>query len=80
MITEYINQAMAQATYELLDDGTFYGEIPVCQGVWSQADSLDACRANLQNALEGWLILGIRLGHQLPIIEGVELNLIPEAV
>ncbi|MGA1621955.1 MAG: type II toxin-antitoxin system HicB family antitoxin [Synechocystis sp.] len=64
MITEYINKAMAQATYELLDDGTFYGEIPVCQGVWSQANSLDACRANLQNALEGWLILGIRLGHQ----------------
>jgi hypothetical protein len=27
MITEYIAKAMQKATYELLEDGTFYGEI-----------------------------------------------------
>jgi len=32
MLTEYINAAMKQATYEILSDGTFYGEIPNFQG------------------------------------------------
>lgn len=29
MLTRYIQAAMRQATYELLKDGTFYGEIPL---------------------------------------------------
>jgi predicted RNase H-like HicB family nuclease len=52
MITEYIAGAMQKATYELLEDGTFYGEIPDCEGVWSQANTLESCRENLQDALE----------------------------
>lgn len=49
MLTEYIATAMRQATYEILpDDGTFYGEIPLCQGVWANAATLEACRDELQ--------------------------------
>jgi hypothetical protein len=33
MLTKYIEVAMHRATYELLEDGTFYGKIPDCQGV-----------------------------------------------
>ncbi|MBW4615742.1 MAG: type II toxin-antitoxin system HicB family antitoxin [Desmonostoc vinosum HA7617-LM4] len=68
MLTNYINIAMHKATYELLEDGTFYGEIPDCQGVWANAATLEACRENLQDALEGWIILGLRLGHTLPTL------------
>lgn len=39
---------MHKATYELLDDGTFYGEIPECQGMWANAATLKACREDLQ--------------------------------
>nr|WP_290224273.1 type II toxin-antitoxin system HicB family antitoxin [Trichocoleus desertorum] len=74
MLTNYIQAAMHQATYELLEDSTFYGEIPSCQGVWGNAETLEACRDNLQDALEGWLILGLRLGHTLPVIDGIDLN------
>ena len=35
MITRYIQTAMHQATYELLEDGTFYGEITACKGVYA---------------------------------------------
>ena len=28
MLTKYIGAAMRRATYEILPDGTFYGEIP----------------------------------------------------
>ncbi len=74
MLTQYIQTAMQQATYELLEDGTFYGEVPTCPGVWSSAATLEQCRDQLQDALEGWIILGLRLGHSLPVLEGVDLN------
>jgi predicted RNase H-like HicB family nuclease len=78
MITQYIAKAMQQATYELLEDGAVYGEIPICPGVWSQGQTLETCRENLQDALEGWIILGLRLGHEFPMIDGLELNRVEE--
>ena len=78
MLTRYIQIAMHQAIYELLDDGTFYGEIPTCPGVLSNATTLEACREDLQSVLEDWLILGLRLGHTLPILNDIDLN--PTAV
>ncbi|MBE9103342.1 type II toxin-antitoxin system HicB family antitoxin [Vacuolonema iberomarrocanum] len=74
MLTQYIQVAMHQASYELLEDGTFYGEISNCPGVWSNAETLEHCREQLQDALEGWIVLGLRLGHVLPILDGVDLN------
>ncbi|WP_392532665.1 type II toxin-antitoxin system HicB family antitoxin [Nostoc sp. C117] len=78
MLINYIRTAMHKATYELLEEGTFYGEIPECQGVWANAATLEACREELQDALEGWIILGLRLGHTLPILDGVDLNFTKE--
>lgn len=66
MLTEYISQAMRQARYEILDDESFYGEIPGFQGVYANSDGLEACRTELQEVLEGWTVLGLRLGHPLP--------------
>lgn len=74
MLTKYIQEAMHQATYELLDDETFYGEIPEFQGVYANAPTLEACREQLQEILEGWIILGLRLQHQLPIVDGIDLT------
>jgi len=80
MLTEYIRAAMRQAKYEILpDDGTFYGEIPGFQGVYANADSLEACREQLQEVLEGWIVLGLRLGHTLPVVDGFELIVAQEA-
>lgn len=70
---EYLHATMHQATYEILPDGTFYGEIPSFQGVYSNSESLEDCRQQLQEVLEGWLILGLQLGHQLPVVEGIDL-------
>jgi predicted RNase H-like HicB family nuclease len=64
---------MRLATYEILPDGTFYSEIPGFQGVYSNSESLEACREQLQEVLEGWLILGFQLGHELPVVEGIDL-------
>lgn len=73
MLTSYIQAAMRRATYEMLPDGTFYGEIPGFQGVWANAPTLEACREELWETLEGWILLGLQLGHPLPIVDGIEL-------
>jgi predicted RNase H-like HicB family nuclease len=57
MLTDYINEAMSRATYKSLEDGTYFGEVPGLQGVWANATALEACRRELQDVLEGWLIL-----------------------
>jgi predicted RNase H-like HicB family nuclease len=67
MLTQYIQAAMRRAVYEILSDGTFYGEIPGFQGVYANAGTLEICREQLQEVLEGWIVLGLRLGHTLPI-------------
>jgi predicted RNase H-like HicB family nuclease len=77
MLSNYIQAAMRQAEYEILtDDSSLYGQIPEFQGVWANAPTLEACREELQEVLEGWIILGLRNGHTLPVIDGM--NLTPE--
>lgn len=73
MLTSYIQNAMRLAKYEILEDGQYYGEIPGIQGVWAQAENLEDCREELQNVLEDWLILGLRLGHKIPVVAGIRL-------
>jgi predicted RNase H-like HicB family nuclease len=81
MLTEYIRAAMRLAKYEILsDDGTFYGEIPGFQGVYANAATLEDCREQLQEVLEGWIVLGLRLGHTLPVVDDIELTIEQETV
>jgi hypothetical protein len=74
MLTEYIKASMATAEYEILEDGTHYAHIPSCKGAFSNADTDEECKKLLQEVLEEWIILGFRLGHVTPVIEGIDLN------
>jgi predicted RNase H-like HicB family nuclease len=74
MLTQYIPAAMRKANYEILDDRSFYGEIPGFGGVYAHASTLEECREQLQEVLEGWIVLGLRMGHRLPEIQGVSLD------
>ena len=76
MIRDYIEAAMRQAHCELIDqaDQPYYGEIPGLQGVLACGASLEECRANLEDALDAWIALGLQLGHPIPEIEGASLS------
>ncbi len=54
MLSCYTRAAMSRASYEILPDGSYYAEIPGCQGVWANSATLDECRAELQEVLEDW--------------------------
>jgi predicted RNase H-like HicB family nuclease len=74
VLTDYVNQAMAQAVYDKLEDTTFAGRIPGCKGVIAFAATLRGCEDELRSMLEDWIWLGLRLGHALPVISGIDLN------
>ncbi len=73
MLTKYIQAAMRHATYEILPDGTFYGEIPGFQGVWANADTLEAYRDELQEVLEDWILFRASRNLSLPVVDGIGL-------
>jgi len=71
MITEYIQAAMKNAHYELIEDEEpFYGEISELKGVWASGKTLEECRDNLKENLEGWLLIRNSQGLDIPEISG----------
>ena len=74
MLVEYINKQLQKASYELLEDRTYYGEIPGLRGVWANAKKLEDCRQELQEVLEGWLILKLRDGDPIPGLKASQIS------
>ena len=75
MLTRYIQAAMRKAHYEILPDGEgYFGKIVGLPGVWANADTLEACRQELQEVLEEWILVGLTLRHHIPTIDGIEPN------
>ena len=66
ILTDYINNAMANAEYDKIEDGSFVGRIPKCKGVIAFAETLRECEDELRSTLEDWILVGLKLGHRLP--------------
>jgi predicted RNase H-like HicB family nuclease len=80
MFTKFMEAAMRHAHYEILaDDGTYYGEIPECRGVYARARTLEECRDELAEVLEDWLLFRIHKNLSLPTIDGLTLEVREEA-
>jgi predicted RNase H-like HicB family nuclease len=78
VLTEYVEQAMADASYDKLEDGTFVGRIPACKGVIAFGATLRECEEELRSTLEDWILVGLKLKHSLPVIAGINLNKDPD--
>ena len=66
MITEYIKAALDRAKFEIIkDEEPYYGEVPELKGVWATGKTLEECRSNLAEVIDGWLV--VRLHRGLPI-------------
>jgi len=78
ILTNYVEQALSQAVYDKLEDGTFAGRIPPCKGIIVFGSSLRECQDELRSTLEDWIVVGLKLGHSLPVIAGIDLNKEPQ--
>ncbi len=67
MIQTYIDAAMQRARYELIqDEEPYYGEVFELPGVWATGRTLEECRQNLLEAVDGWLLFRIARGMPIP--------------
>lgn len=74
VLTDYLTAAMESAAFRELDDGSVAGRIAGCEGLVVFGDTIDECRDELRSTLEEWVLLGLKLGHQLPVFAGINLN------
>jgi predicted RNase H-like HicB family nuclease len=80
MLTEYLQSALRRSCYKQLEDRSWFAEIPGFQGVWANADSVEACRAELVEVLEEWLLLKIHDHDDIPALDGLDLSVTWQAV
>lgn len=66
MLAQYMEKAQEGAEYKKLDDGAWFAEIPDFPGVWANAATVEACRRELLEVLEEWLLLKLRDQDPIP--------------
>lgn len=80
MFSEYIAAALRHAKYEALEDGTFMATVDGLRGVIAIGDTVEECREDLIQVIEGWIGLGLRMGHPIPSIDGHAIDVSTEPV
>lgn len=76
-MSDYVELALLEAEYDKLEDNTFAGRIPSCKGVVAFAATLRGCESELRSTLEDWVLVGLKLGHELPVLANINLNRTP---
>jgi hypothetical protein len=69
-LSDYVDQALAKAVYDKLEDGTFGGRILLYKGVVAFGPTLREREDELRSTLEDWILIGLKLGHTLPVGAG----------
>jgi predicted RNase H-like HicB family nuclease len=80
MFTEYLRAAMKRAEFEVLEeDGSVYGRVPEFRGAWANAPTIEECRRELQEIIEEWILISIADHDVLPVLDGIDLNVLVNA-
>lgn len=75
MLDRYIEVAVQRRECEYLDeDGIYFCTVPGLQGAWAQGPTMDACIEELREVLADWIQIGLDLGHEIPVLDGIELT------
>ena len=77
ILSDYGELALQEAEYDKLEDNTFAGRIPPCKGVVAFAATLRECESELRSTLEDRVLVGLKLGHELPVLSNINLNHAP---
>jgi predicted RNase H-like HicB family nuclease len=75
MLIEYIQEALRRAKYEIInDEEPYYGEIPELKGVWATGKTLEECRENLREVVEGWILVSLKKELPIPTLGTFEIK------
>ena len=73
-LSKYVEAALKMAEYEKDEHGIVIARVPEASGFFAQGDTFEEARANLQDVIEGNVMLALQLGLAIPQIQGVEIK------
>lgn len=74
MLVLYCTEALKRAEYRQLEDDSWFAEIAGFAGVWANASTIEATREELFEVLQEWLLLKLKDGDDVPVVNGIDLN------
>jgi predicted RNase H-like HicB family nuclease len=80
MFAEYIAAALERAQYKILEDGTYAATVEGLRGVIAIGDTIEECRRDLIEVIEGWVALRLRMGRTIPPIGRLTIDVSTEPV
>ena len=74
MITRFVDRALRRARYRQVDRGTFCATVAGLRGVIATGPSLEACRDQLAEVVEEWVLVRVSRGLRVPVLDGVTIE------
>jgi predicted RNase H-like HicB family nuclease len=75
MIRSYVDEALHRAQYDKLEDQTFSAEVPeLLRGVLATGNTLEACREELAEVVEEWVLVRVAQGLEVPRLGAIEVK------
>ena len=74
MISHYVARALERAQYRLLKDGTFAATVRGLRGVIATGATLEACRRDLAEVVEEWVLVRVARGLAVPRLDGAAIR------
>lgn len=69
MLIDYVAQALRRAHYQL-EDGEYCGTVRGLTGVIATGGTLEECRDQLAEVIEGWVLVRVSKGLAVPKLGG----------
>ena len=74
-LSDYLKAALEKAEYEP-DSEVIFARVPDVEGFYfSQGETYEEARANLQDAIEGSVLIALQMGWEIPPIPGSEVKI-----
>lgn len=73
-LLQYLDAALTLAEYGRDANGIVIALVPNTPGFYAQGDTFEEARTNLQDVVEGNILLALQLGLPIPLLPGVSIE------
>jgi predicted RNase H-like HicB family nuclease len=71
---QYVKEILKTAIYKQDNDfKCIVASVPILPGCMTQSDNFEEARDHLIDAIELWIMVGLREGEEMPVVNGIRL-------
>jgi predicted RNase H-like HicB family nuclease len=74
LVLAYAERAARHVRVKEVDPGVWVATVAGLEGAYGDGDSPEEAQSDLREAIIGWVAVKRRLGLQIPVLEGLDLN------